>query len=183
MQLFIQSIYDFLPLSVVAPALFLLYFYLKLCEIKTNRLQNPAKEAVASIAAAVNEIETSRAATYMPFALHHVLFDASCQSHDLSARVLTIKNQAQRTEIIRRCAAIVDGIRAAAARAMTAEERAADNKILAERLAKVEARAINMLSHIEKEHRTELERHARRVQRQREEIIEDQERLARFDAA
>ena len=66
---------------------------------------------------------------------------------------------------------------------MTAAERAADNETLTNRLAAVEERAANMRKQIEKEHRSELERHARRVQRQREEIIKDQERLARFDAA
>lgn len=183
MHIIIQSIYDFLPLSVVVPALFFLYIYLKLGEMKTGRLQNAATEAVNSITSAVDEVKSSRASTYMPFALHRVLFDATCQSYDLSARVLTIKNKAQRTEIILKCAEIVDGIRAAAARPMTAEERAADNKILTERLAKVEATATKTLSHIEQEHHSDLERHARRVQRQREEIIEDLERLARFDAA
>lgn len=167
-------------LSVIAVAIIFLFIYLMLLDRKTQRLQNPAKIAVASITAAIDEVKSSRAATYMPYALHKLLFEADCQSLDLSARVPTIKSSEERTEFILKCDRIVDGIKAAAAKAMTAEEREAENKYLTDRLAKIEVRASHMRQLIQNDHRAELERHARKVQEQRDQIAEEQARLARF---
>jgi hypothetical protein len=51
-------------LSVVAPALFFLYFYLKLCEIETNRLQNPAQQTDVVLKCADSTISQEKQMQY-----------------------------------------------------------------------------------------------------------------------
>lgn len=168
---------------IIVVAIILNFITSRISDQQSTARQARAEKAIASIAEEIYQVKTSRKTTYMPFALHQVLVDASCKSMDLSARRLTVKNVAQLTEFIQSCASVVEGIKAAAARPMTAEERAADRITLIGKLAELEARAIKGQTEIEKTYRVELERYARRVQEQRQQITEDQEKLARLDKA